>query len=313
MKNAPACYAKGDNYMIQEDRALWKYIVFGILTCGIYNFYFIYKMAQDVNVMCADDGKKTSGLVVFILLSYLTCGIYPLIWYYSLGNRLAENAPRYGLNFQENGTTVLLWHIFGMLLCGIGAYIAMNILIQNTNAMAKAYNGHTNPNGPGPVGGQQPAPKVQAAISGQKTSWIPQKQEAQENSALPQNTGFQATPSVGYTESETTVLNMGQTVTQPRGILYFVGTQESVTIDKDEFRIGKNGEMSDYVIRNNTSVSRQHAVIQRSNGQFYVTDLGSTNGTFVNDKRISGTVQLQDGDNIRYADEISVFNILRGN
>ena len=56
--------------MIQEDRALWKYIVFGFLTCGIYNFYFIYKMAQDVNEMCADDGKKTSGLVVFILLSY---------------------------------------------------------------------------------------------------------------------------------------------------------------------------------------------------------------------------------------------------
>ena len=57
--------------MIQEDRALWKYIVFGFLTCGIYNFYFIYKMAQDVNEMCADDGKKTSGLVVFILLSDL--------------------------------------------------------------------------------------------------------------------------------------------------------------------------------------------------------------------------------------------------
>ena len=89
--------------MIQEDRALWKYIVFGFLTCGIYNFYFIYKMAQDVNEMCADDGKKTSGLVVFILLSYLTCGIYTLIWYYSLANRLAENAPRYGLQFQETG------------------------------------------------------------------------------------------------------------------------------------------------------------------------------------------------------------------
>ena len=65
--------------MIQEDRALWKYIVFGLLTCGIYNFYFIYKMAQDVNEMCTGDGKKTSGLVAFILLSYLTCGIYPLI------------------------------------------------------------------------------------------------------------------------------------------------------------------------------------------------------------------------------------------
>ena len=94
-------------------------------------------MAQDVNEMCADDGKKTSGLVVFILLSYLTCGIYTLIWYYSLANRLAENAPRYGLQFQENGTTVLMWHIFGMLLCGIGAFIAMNILIKHITVMAE--------------------------------------------------------------------------------------------------------------------------------------------------------------------------------
>ena len=65
------------------------------------------------------------------------------------------------------------------------------------------------------------------------------------------------------------------------------------------------------MISNATSVSLQHAVIQRKNGQFFVTDLGSTNGTFVNEKRISGTVQLQDGDNIRYADVISVFNIVR--
>jgi pSer/pThr/pTyr-binding forkhead associated (FHA) protein len=94
-------------------------------------------------------------------------------------------------------------------------------------------------------------------------------------------------------------------------VLYFVQTQQSVIVDKDEFRIGKNAGMSDYVITNNSSVSRQHAVIQRRNGQFFVTDLGSTNGTFVNEKRISGTVQLQDGDNIRYADVISVFNIVR--
>lgn len=158
--------------MIQEDRALWKYIVFGFLTCGIYNFYFIYKMAQDVNEMCADDGKKTSGLVVFILLSYLTCGIYTLIWYYSLANRLAENAPRYGLQFQENGTTVLMWHIFGMLLCGIGAFIAMNILIKNTNAMAKAYNGH---GGNRPDGGTQPPKSPQPAMNGQNFQQIPQK------------------------------------------------------------------------------------------------------------------------------------------
>ena len=57
-----------------------------------------------------------------------------------IGNRLQANAPRYGLVFQENGTTVLLWQIFGALLCGLGPIFAMNIVINNTNAMATAYN-----------------------------------------------------------------------------------------------------------------------------------------------------------------------------
>ena len=44
------------------------------------------------------------------------------------------------MNFQENGTTILLWWIFGILLCGVGPYVAIYILIKNTNALNQAYN-----------------------------------------------------------------------------------------------------------------------------------------------------------------------------
>lgn len=126
--------------MIDTNRGLGKYILLSILTCGIYSYYFLYKIAQDMNVMCSGDGKETAGLIKFILLSVVTCGIYSWVWYYNLGNRLASNAQRYGLQFQENGTTILMWQIFGVILCGIGPFIAMNIMIKNTNALAIAYN-----------------------------------------------------------------------------------------------------------------------------------------------------------------------------
>lgn len=126
--------------MIDSNRGLGQYIVLSIITCGIYSWYFLYKLAADVNIMCKDDGDKTAGLATFILLSIITCGIYPLIWYYKIGNRLMANAPKYSLNFTENGTSVLMWMIFGSLLCGIGYFIGINILIKNTNAMANAYN-----------------------------------------------------------------------------------------------------------------------------------------------------------------------------
>ena len=97
-------------------------------------------MALDVNQACDGDGESTPELVAYILLSLITLGIYSLIWEYKLGNRLASNASRYGFSFQENGTTVLMWHLFSVILCGIGPFAAMNILIKNTNAICSAYN-----------------------------------------------------------------------------------------------------------------------------------------------------------------------------
>ena len=46
-------------------------------------------------------------------------------------------------------------------------------------------------------------------------------------------------------------------------------------------------------------VSAQHAALIRQGNTFVVRDLGSTNGTFVNSRRISGDVSLEDGDVIR--------------
>ncbi len=84
------------------------------------------------------------GLISYILLSIITCGLYSLYWEYKLGNRLAANAPRYGMTFQENGTTVLLWRLFGALLCFVGTFVGTNILINNSNKICNAYNRYNN-------------------------------------------------------------------------------------------------------------------------------------------------------------------------
>lgn len=130
----------GGGQRLQTDRGLLVYILLSIVTCGIYGYYFIYKMAHDVNIACEGDGEQTGGLVAYIVFSFLTCGVYSWYWLYKLGNRLSANAPKYGMTFQENGTTILMWCIFGSLVCGIGPFVAMHILIKNTNAICAAYN-----------------------------------------------------------------------------------------------------------------------------------------------------------------------------
>jgi pSer/pThr/pTyr-binding forkhead associated (FHA) protein len=48
-----------------------------------------------------------------------------------------------------------------------------------------------------------------------------------------------------------------------------------------------------------TYVSQQHARVFGKNDAWYVEDLGSTNGTFVNDQKLAAPALVQPGDRIR--------------
>lgn len=140
IREVPAASHGVPQVPVNASRSLLTWIVLTFLTCGIYSWYFIYTLANDMNRICQGDNEETPGLLVFILLSIVTCGFYSYWWYYKIGNRMQANAPRYGLMFQENGTTILLWMIVGLLLCGLGPFVAMYIIIKNSNALAAAYN-----------------------------------------------------------------------------------------------------------------------------------------------------------------------------
>lgn len=69
--------------------------------------------------------------------------------------------------------------------------------------------------------------------------------------------------------------------------------------DRIEMADGKNiiGRLADCaVIVNDANVSRRHAQIHRSGSGFVISDLGSTNGTYVNGERLVADHRLADGD-----------------
>jgi pSer/pThr/pTyr-binding forkhead associated (FHA) protein len=53
-------------------------------------------------------------------------------------------------------------------------------------------------------------------------------------------------------------------------------------------------------ITDDPTVSTRHAELALRGGAFVVTDVGSTNGTFVNNQRITQPTRLGDGDLLRF-------------
>lgn len=109
---------------------------------------------------------------------------------------------------------------------------------------------------------------------------------------------------------ETTVLNdgAGETTLLRGGISLGTLTRtrngERITIS-DNFVIGKERSKVDYWISDNTSVSRTHVRFTAKGGTTYITDLKTTNGTFLNGVMIQPGQEkpLKNGDHISLADE----------
>jgi FHA domain-containing protein len=71
---------------------------------------------------------------------------------------------------------------------------------------------------------------------------------------------------------------------------------ESFAIDGERLTIGRRPDSD--VFLDDVTVSRDHALIVRRNGGYWLDDLGSLNGTYVNRRRIDSH-RLEDGDELQ--------------
>ena len=62
---------------------------------------------------------------------------------------------------------------------------------------------------------------------------------------------------------------------------------------------GKDTEHLDYIVVNESTIGRRHALIEYKDYSFWIIDQGSINGTFVNGEPVTSEVRLKHGDRIR--------------
>ena len=128
--------------LLKTDRSLVKFIIFSILTCGIYSIFFYTGIADDINrVASGRDGKKTTHycLMTFVLAP-ITCGIYAFYWWHTISDRIGEEARARGIYTDFSATTFWLWQLVGAVLCGIGPFIYIHKLCKVMNEINNSYN-----------------------------------------------------------------------------------------------------------------------------------------------------------------------------
>jgi neural Wiskott-Aldrich syndrome protein len=82
--------------------------------------------------------------------------------------------------------------------------------------------------------------------------------------------------------------------------LHIIYQGQRYPVTKDRFIVGRGKQSSDMTIKD-PNVSRQHAMVEYLNGQYYMVDMGSTNGVEYNGQRIARKA-IAEGDLYRICD-----------
>src|SRR6266446_2842266 len=90
-------------------------------------------------------------------------------------------------------------------------------------------------------------------------------------------------------------------------ISFLKGANQGSTVELvgDKIILGRNQDCT--IVLNVPAVSREHAVIRRIQGKFYIEDMKSRNGTFVNNKEVTTRSLLKDSDKIKICDNLMTF------
>lgn len=88
----------------------------------------------------------------------------------------------------------------------------------------------------------------------------------------------------------------------PRNRLVVRHTKQVLPLSQEDVTIGRQADNA--IVLSDPQVSRHHAVISWQAGNYVVEDLGSANGTYVNEKRVAGPQELRRGYVLRMGNTV---------
>lgn len=105
-----------------ESRNIAICIILSLLTCGLYQIYWLIKVNGEINAL-AGEPHATDGVLV-VIFSIITCGIYGIYWNYKMGCRVDR------INDLPGGNTGLMYLLLAFFGLGIVNMALMQDLIN---------------------------------------------------------------------------------------------------------------------------------------------------------------------------------------
>ncbi len=94
-------------------------------------------------------------------------------------------------------------------------------------------------------------------------------------------------------------------------ILFTAGPRQGEKIDLSDQPVTIGRDKSVELQVDLSSISKKHARISLVNGEYQIEDLGSTNGTFINEERIQGSRRLMNGDQVALGPDLEFQVVLQ--
>lgn len=112
-------------------RSIIMYLLLTILTCGLFEFYWLYATASDINRLCQKRGIKDVGdPMIVVVLTLVTCGIYSIYYLWKAGRTL------YRLSGETSSDNSVLLAILGLFI----SPAALAILQDQINGLVEDGN-----------------------------------------------------------------------------------------------------------------------------------------------------------------------------
>lgn len=110
-----------------NERSIPVSILLTFVTCGLYSFYWIYCILDDMY----NELEVKNNAVLDVLLIPFTCGIYTIYLSYKFGTMLSELRKKYNMSDQDNSILFTILTIFGQLI------ITLAIVQDSLNTISK--------------------------------------------------------------------------------------------------------------------------------------------------------------------------------